>query len=99
MVGGSKAFLTALVLVAGCSIASAQETTIGAGKVEIGGFPGGGTFFTGGNDNTEVNFNVYTAGGDLTHYVNPKKAVEGEIHRSDGWGPDAFFHKSDINHV
>ncbi len=99
MVGGSKAFLTALVLVAGCSIASAQETTIGAGKVEIGGFPGGGTFFTGGNDNTEVNFNVYTAGGDLTYYVNPKTAVEVEITGSVGWAQDVFFHKSKVIHV
>src|SRR5882672_6430803 len=98
MVGGSKAFLTALVLAAGCSIASAQETTIGAGKVEIGGFPGGGTFFTGGNDNNEVNFNVYTAGGDLTYYVNPKTAVEVEITGSVGWAQDVFFHKSKVIH-
>ena len=54
MVRGCKAFLTALVLIAGCSIASAQEATIGAGKLEIGGFPGGGTFFVGGNDNNRT---------------------------------------------
>ena len=91
MVRGCKAFLTALVLIAGCSIASAQEATIGAGKVEIGGFPGGGTFFTGGDDNTEVNFNVYTAGGDITYYINPKAAVEGEFTGSVGWAQDVFF--------
>jgi hypothetical protein len=98
MVRGSKAVLTALVLVAGCSIASAQETTIGAGKVEIGGFPGGGTFFTGGDDNTEVNFNVYTAGGDLTYYLNPKVAVEGEATGSVGWAQDVFFRNTKVIH-
>src|SRR5258708_7405572 len=73
MVRGSKAFLTALVLIAGCSVASAQEATIGAGKVEIGGFPGGGTFFTGGDGNTEVKFNVYAAGGVQLQARGPTK--------------------------
>ena len=63
MIRGSRAFLAALILLAGCSAASAQDATIGAGKLEIGGFPGGGTFFIGGDDAKEVNFNVYTAGG------------------------------------
>ena len=63
-----QAFLAAADPVRGCSVASAQDATIGAGKVEIGGFPGGGTFFVGGDDNKEVNFNVYTAGGGLTYY-------------------------------
>ena len=85
MVRGCKAFLTALVLLAGCSAAFAQETTIGAGKIEIGGFPGGGTFFVSGDDNTEVNFNVYTAGGDITYYINPKAAVEGELLAGFDW--------------
>src|SRR5436190_13765378 len=99
MVRGCKAFLTALVLLTGCSAAFAQETTIGAGKIEIGGFPGGGTFFTGGDDNTEVNFNVYTAGGDLTYYVNPKVAVEVELTGSVGWAQDVVFHNSKVIHV
>ena len=42
MVRAGKVVLTAFVLMAGCSIASAQEGSIGAGKVELGGFPGGG---------------------------------------------------------
>ena len=48
MIRGAKPFLAVLVLLAGCSLASAQDATIGAGKVEIGGFPGGavGTFNT-----------------------------------------------------
>ena len=99
MVRGSKAFLTALVLVAGCSIASAQEAALGAGKIELGGFPGGGTFFVGGNDNNEVNFNVYTAGGGITYYLNPKTAVEGEFTGSVGWAQDVFYHNSKVIHV
>ena len=34
-----RAFLAAMLLLAGCSVASAQDATIGAGKLEIGGFP------------------------------------------------------------
>src|SRR3954466_12763408 len=99
MVRGSKAFLTALVLFAGCSVAAAQEATIGAGKLEIGGFPGGGTFFVGGDDNNEVNFNVYTAGGGLTYYLSPKAAIEGEFTGSVGWAQDVFFHNQKRIHV
>jgi hypothetical protein len=99
MVRGSKAFLTALILLTGFSIASAQEATIGAGKIEFGGFPGGGTFFAGGDDNTEVNFNVYTAGGGLTYYVNPKIAIEVEMTGSVGWAQDVFYHNAKVIHV
>ena len=99
MIRGSKAFLAALALLAGSSVASAQEATIGAGKVELGGFPGGGTFFVGGDDNKEVNFNVYTAGGGLTYYLNEKTAVEGEITGSVGWAQDVFFNKAKVIHV
>jgi hypothetical protein len=72
-----KVFLLAVVVVAQCAIASAQEVgSPGAGKLEIGGFPGGGLWLTGGNDNTEVDFNNYVFGGDVTWYVNPKAAIE-----------------------
>src|SRR5690349_20694731 len=84
MMRGSQTFLAALLVAGGCAIASAQEATIGAGKVEVGGFPGGGTFFVGGDDNKEVNFNVYTAGGGLTYYFTPMTAVEGEFTGSVG---------------
>jgi Outer membrane protein beta-barrel domain len=91
MVRGCRAFLTALVFFAGCSMASAQEAKIGAGKVEIGGFPGGGTIFVGGDGKDEANFNVYTAGGDISYYVNPKVAVEGEFTGSIGWAQDIYY--------
>jgi hypothetical protein len=95
---GFQAFLAALILAAGCSVASAQEATIGAGKVEIGGFPGGGTFFVGGDDNKEVNFNVYTAGGGLTYYFTEAVALEGEFTGSVGWAQDVHFNNSKLIH-
>ena len=98
MIRGSRSFLAALVLVAGSTIASAQEATTGAGKLEIGGFPGGGTFFIGGDDNKEVDFNVYTAGGGLTYYVTPAVAIEGEFTGSIGWAQDVFFNRAKLIH-
>jgi len=98
MFRGSISFVAALVLLAGSTTVSAQEATIGAGKVEIGGFPGGGTFFVGGDDNKEVDFNVYTAGGGLTYYVTPVVAIEGEFTGSIGWAQDVFFNRAKLIH-
>jgi hypothetical protein len=98
MIRGSISFLAALVLLAGASVASAQDATIGAGRVEIGGFPGGGTFFIGGDDNKEVDFNVYTAGGGLTYYFTPMVALEGEFTGSVGWAQDVHFNNAKVIH-
>jgi hypothetical protein len=98
MTRGSRAFLAAVVILSGCAVASAQETTIGAGKVEIGGFPGGGTFFIGGDDAKEVDFNVYTAGGGLTYYFTDMVAVEGEFTGSVGWAQDVNFNNTKVIH-
>ena len=98
MIRGSRACLAALILLAGFSAASAQDATVGAGKLEIGGFPGGGTFFVGGDDNKEVNFNVYTAGGGLTYYFSDALAVEGEFTGSVGWAQDVIFNNADLIH-
>ena len=98
MIRGFRAFLAALVVLAGCAVASAQETTVGAGKVEIGGFPGGGTFFIGGDDAKEVDFNVYTAGGGLTYYFTDAVAVEGEFTGSVGWAQDVTFNNTKVIH-
>jgi hypothetical protein len=89
--------LACLILFAVTSMASAQE--IGAGKVEIGGFPMGGTFFVGGDDDREVNFNVYSAGANLTYYVTKRAAIEGELGVSFGLAQDVFFKKSEALHV
>jgi hypothetical protein len=68
----------AIVLLCRSVAASAQEPTAGAGKLEVGFFPGGGMFFVGGDNNLEVNFNLYTAGGYVSRYLNRLVAIEGE---------------------
>jgi hypothetical protein len=98
MIRGSRVFFAVALLLAGCTVASAQDATIGAGKVEVGGFPGGGTFFVGGDDNREVNFNVYTAGGGLTYYLNDAVAIEGEVTGSVGWAQDVTFRNAPLIH-
>jgi hypothetical protein len=71
------AFL-AIVLLSGSAVASAQESGAGAGKLEVGFFPGGGTFFVSGDNNLEANFNLYTAGGYVSQYLSRLVAIEGE---------------------
>ena len=90
--------VAALMLAAG-GAASAQTPAIGAGKVEIGLFPMGGAFFTGGDDDTEVNFNVYSSGANLTYYLTPRAAVEGELGISLGLAQDIFYRKAQVLHV
>jgi hypothetical protein len=75
----ARIFSILVVLLAGCAIASAQEPGApGAGKLELGGFPGGGLWLAGGDDNTEVSFNNYDFGGSASWYLTPKAAIEGE---------------------
>ena len=97
----STSLLVAFVLLfAVVAVARAQDAaTTGAGKVEIGLYPIGATFLVGGDDNKEVNFNVYTAGANLTYYVNRRVAVEGELTISFGLAQDVFFNKAEVLHV
>ena len=92
------AALAALILLAG-SAASAQTKPIGAGKLEIGLFPLGAAFFTGGDDDREVDFNVYSTGGNLTYYLNPRTAVEGELGIGFGLAQDILYRKAQVLHV
>ena len=91
--------LVAFVVFLGASTAAAQENATGAGKVEIGLYPIGGTIFVGGDDNKEVDFNVYTAGGNLTYYATRQIAVEGELTISFGLAQDVFFNRAEVLHV
>jgi opacity protein-like surface antigen len=61
--------------------ASAQESAAGAGRVEVGGFPGGGTFFTKGSQSkgSEPSFKDYALGGSAMVNFNRRIGVEGEI--------------------
>jgi hypothetical protein len=87
------------MLLAAISVASAQGPAAGAGKVEIGGFPMGGTFFVGGDDDKEVNFNVYSAGANLTYYLTRRAAIEGEFGVSFGLAQDVLFNNAEVLHV
>ena len=96
---GTERVVAILIVFAVASVASAQEPATGAGKVEIGGFPMGGTFFVGGDDDKEVNFNVYSAGANLTYYVTERAAIEGELGVSFGLAQDVLFNKTEVLHV
>jgi hypothetical protein len=80
-----------LALFASGGAASGQELIDQPIRLEIGGTPGGGLFFTGGDDNTEVNFNVYTFSSHVDYYVTQRVAVEGEYLFGNGWGQDIVY--------
>jgi len=94
---GGKTLLIAAVLVAGCAVASAQEQ-VGAGTLEVGGFPAGGLYLVGGDDNLEMNFNDYVYGGGVTWYVNPLVAVEAEGLGGIGIAQDVILRNRELSH-
>ncbi len=94
-----KALLIAVVLLAGCAVASAQELGAGAGTLELGGFPGGGLILVGGDDNTEVNFNNWSYGGGVSWYVNPKVAIEAEVAYGLGLAQGVNYKNKEVFHV
>lgn len=69
--------LVAAMLIA--ATASAQETGAGAGRVEIGMFPGGGLFFTESTNGTEPGFGNYAYAGALQFNLSEWLGVEGEF--------------------
>ena len=70
---------------------SAQEILNTPIRLEIGGTPGGGMFFTGGDDDSEANFNVYTFSSHVDYYLTQRFAVEGEYMFGNGWGQDIIY--------
>lgn len=58
--------------------ASAQEVGTGAGRFEVGAFPGGGMFFTASQKDNGTNFGNYALGGSFTFNVNQWVGLEGE---------------------
>ena len=70
------AVLAAVMLTA--AGAYAQERVGGAGRVEIGAFPGGGMFFTKTSNGNEPAFGNYALGGSFTVNVNRYLGLEGE---------------------
>ena len=62
----------------GVGTAYAQEGGAGAGRVEIGAFPGGGMFFTQSAQGNEPDFGNYALGGSVTLNLNRWIGIEGE---------------------
>jgi hypothetical protein len=75
----------------GPSVAAAQEIPSQPIRLEIGGAPGGGLFFTGGDSDAEANFNVYTFSANADYYLTQQIAVGGEYLFGNGWGQDIVF--------
>jgi len=75
----ARKLLTALAVVLfAATSAFGQERGIGAGRVEIGAFPGGGMFFTKTSNGNEPGFGNYALGGSFTLNVNRWVGLEGE---------------------
>jgi hypothetical protein len=70
---------------------AAQEIVDAPIRLEIGGTPGGGLFFTGGDNDSEANFNVYTFSSHVDYYLTQRLAVEGEYMFGNGWGQDIVY--------
>jgi hypothetical protein len=56
----------------------AQEPGAGAGRFEVGAFPGGGMFFTASEKDNGTNFGNYALGGSFTFNLNQWVGLEGE---------------------
>jgi hypothetical protein len=85
----STALLLAMVSIGGVHRVYAQETTPGAGTVDVTVIPGGATFFTSGNRGSS--FGNYNLGGTLTYNINRIVGVEGEVVSSLGIAQDLQF--------
>jgi hypothetical protein len=90
--------LLTFLFLASVPLASAQSSTVGPGKLEVGVFPLGGTFFVGGDDNKEVDFNVYSFGANMSYYVSERAAIEGEFGVGLGLAQDVVFNNRDVSH-
>src|SRR6185503_11492889 len=75
----ARTLLTALAVVLfAATSAFGQERGTGAGRVEIGAFPGGGMFFTKSSNGNEPGFGNCALGGSFTWNVNSWVGLEGE---------------------
>ena len=88
---GSEGFAVLAVVAFTAVSAYAQERVVGgAGRIEIGAFPGGGMFFTKTSNGNEPEFGNYALGGSFTLNVNRWIGFEGKAaERSDSTRPSA----------
>jgi hypothetical protein len=70
-------FIVATLL--GLGSAFAQEGGAGAGRIEVGAFPGGGMFFTSTTKTAQPDFSNYALGASFTTNMNRWIGVEGEL--------------------
>ena len=75
---GRKLLAALAVVLFAAATTFAQERSIGAGRVEIGAFPGGGMFFTKTSNGNEPAFGNYALGGSFTLNMNRWVGLEGE---------------------
>ena len=73
-----KAMMVVAATLFAVGSAHAQEVGAGAGRIEIGAFPGGGMFFTQSSNGNEPEFGNYAVGASLTVNVNRWIGIEGE---------------------
>ena len=88
----ARKVLAVLAVVAFTAVSAyAQERVVGgAGRIEIGAFPGGGMFFTKTSNGNEPEFGNYALGGSFTLNVNRWIGFEGKAaERSDSTRPSA----------
>ena len=69
----------------------AQEGAIGAGRIEIGAFPGGGIFFGKDVSNDTPNFGNYALATSLSVNLNKWIGIEGELTYGVGIHQDMWF--------
>src|SRR5262245_56914009 len=86
------------VLWAATTSVFAQEARIEGGRLEVGGFPGVWTWFTGGNGDDEAAFNTFNAGGYVDWYANSSVGVELEVVGGIGLAQDIEYHRTLISH-
>jgi len=84
-------FPATLILLIACSTVFGQEVTNRPISLEVGGYPGGGTWLVGGDGNAEAGFNVYTIGFYGDWYATQKVALEGEYTFGFGMSQDLTF--------
>jgi hypothetical protein len=90
------AFIFGMFVLAGT--AYAQETGVGAGRIEIGVFPGGGIFFGNDANDNGPNFGNYALGASMTVNFNKWVGVEGELGGGIGIRQDMTFKGLPFNH-
>jgi hypothetical protein len=76
----------------------AQERVVGAGRIEIGAFPGGGIFFGKDTDEKGPNFGNYALGTAVTVNFNKWIGAEGELGGGIGIRQDLGFNGATLIH-